>query len=263
VFAVDRAHAKHLQELFDKARVTTGYIDANTPVKEREEISDKFHAGAIRVVCNVGCLTIGVDWDVRCIVLARPTKSEMLYVQIIGRGLRPAECKDDLLVLDHSDNTLRLGFVTDIQHDELDDGKTRASGKRSGVVLPKECPNCAFVKPPRMRGCPACGFVAQVTYNIEVSDGELVEVTSRRKKKDATTGEGAAFYAQLKGYAVQRDYKPGWAANKFREKFGMWPNGFKNVEAREPTPQTVSWIKSRNIAWAKSRKRHEHTASPA
>ena len=58
----------------------------------------------------------------RCIILARPTKSEMLFVQMIGRGLRTADGKADCLILDHSDNHLRLGFVTDIHHDKLDDG---------------------------------------------------------------------------------------------------------------------------------------------
>jgi DNA repair protein RadD len=256
VFAVDRAHAKHLQALFENAGVTTGYIDAYTPVKEREEISDKFHDGEIRVVCNVGCLTTGVDWDVRCIVLARPTKSEILYVQIIGRGLRVAEGKDDCLILDHSDNTLRLGFVTDIHHDTLDDGKTRANGKRPGAALPKQCPQCAFLKPPRMARCPACGFVAQAMSDIETSDGELVEVTGRK-----TEGK-VSFYAQLKYYGYEHGHKPGWAANKFREKFGVWPDRFKHVPPSEPTPRTMAWIKSRNIAWAKSRRRSEFSACP-
>jgi DNA repair protein RadD len=100
-FAVDRAHAKHIQKEFDEGGVPTGYIDAYTPAPERKEIERRFHAGEIKVVCNVGCLTTGVDWDVRCIILARPTKSEMLFVQIIGRGLRTATGKSDCLILDH------------------------------------------------------------------------------------------------------------------------------------------------------------------
>jgi superfamily II DNA or RNA helicase len=56
------------------------------------------------------------------VILARPTKSEILYTQIIGRGLRTAHGKDHCLILDHSDTTLRLGFVTDIHHTTLDDG---------------------------------------------------------------------------------------------------------------------------------------------
>jgi DNA repair protein RadD len=73
-FAVNRAHARHLQAKFAEAGVSTGYIDASTPTGERSDIKQKFHDGDIRVVCSVGCLTTGIDWDVRCIVLARPNE---------------------------------------------------------------------------------------------------------------------------------------------------------------------------------------------
>jgi DNA repair protein RadD len=257
-FAVDRAHAKHLQAKFAEAGVSTGYIDAYTPINERTEIKRQFHSGGICVVCNVGCLTTGIDWDVRCIVLARPTKSEILFVQIIGRGLRNAEGKEDCLILDHSDTHLRLGFVTDIHHDCLDDGRRRARSKASDRNrLPKECPRCAFLKPPGTRVCPVCGFKAEATTDIEVIDGELVEIT-RGKERDAAPSneEKAAFYAQLKGYADERGYASGWAAHKFREKYNVWPNAYRDVPAVEPTPKVLSWIKSRQIAWAKSKQRH-------
>jgi DNA repair protein RadD len=110
------------------------------------------------VVCNVGVLTTGVDWDVRCIILARPTKSEILYTQIIGRGLRTAEGKQDCLVLDHSDTTLRLGFVTDIHHSKLSDGTlegdTSAAPQDKPPAKPKECTICSFgwVGRPQVQG---------------------------------------------------------------------------------------------------------------
>ena len=63
----------------------------------------------------------------RCIIDAKPTKSRILFVQTIGRGLRTAEGKDHLLILDHAGNHLRLGMVTDIGQDHLDDGKERQS----------------------------------------------------------------------------------------------------------------------------------------
>lgn len=257
-FAVDRTHAKHLQTKFTEAGVSTGYIDAYTPINERDEIKRQFHNGDIRVVCNVGCLTTGVDWDVRCIVLARPTKSEILFVQIIGRGLRIAEGKEDCLILDHSDTHLRLGFATAIHHDVLDDGRARARSKATDRIrLPKECPKCSFLKPPRMPECPACGFKAEAVDDTQVADGELVEITGRKKRGEAASkDEKATFYAQLMGYAQERGYSSGWAAHKFREKFDVWPNDYRNVPATEPTPKVRSWIKSRQIAWAKSKQRH-------
>jgi superfamily II DNA or RNA helicase len=260
-FAVDRAHAKLLQEKFEAAGVSTGYIDAFTEMEERTSIRNKFHDGLIKVVCNVGCLTTGVDWDVRCIVLARPTKSEMLFVQIIGRGLRTADGKDDCLILDHSDTTLRLGFVTEIHHDELDNGKTKAKPQLEAKVrLPKECPQCAFLKPPRMSVCPACGFKNEVDSKIEFQDGDLVELNPSKKKKksEASQSDKQEFYAQLRFIAQERSYSDGWCSHKYKEKFGVWPSGMKEVRPLEPTPQMRSWIKSKQIAWAKSKKNVEH-----
>lgn len=93
-FATGRAHAKNLRDRFEEAGVRVAYVDANTPREEREEIGRKLGTSEIEVVCNIGCLTTGVDWSVECIILARPTKSASLFVQIIGRGLRTAPGKD-------------------------------------------------------------------------------------------------------------------------------------------------------------------------
>jgi DNA repair protein RadD len=157
LFAVDRAHAKHLQEKFQAAGVTAAYIDAYTDRIERNRIRDQLHAGIIRIVCSVGTLTTGVDWDVRCIIWARPTRSEILFVQGTGRGLRTATGKDHCLILDHSDNHTRLGFVTEIHHDELDDGTRATKAKPDNTEkLPKACPSCAFLKPAKCLECPNC-----------------------------------------------------------------------------------------------------------
>jgi DNA repair protein RadD len=102
--------------------------------------------------------------------------------------------------------------------------------------------------------CPACGFKAEPHSNVEVAEGELVEVTRQQK---TSKDDKAAFYAQLKAYAQARGYASGWAKHKFREKFDVWPNGLEHVPAMEPTPKVMSWIKSRQIAWAKSKSRHE------
>jgi superfamily II DNA or RNA helicase len=255
-FAVDRAHAKHLQTKFQAAGITAGYIDAYTARTQRKRIAAAFHRGEIKVVCNVGCLTTGIDWDVRCIILARPTKSEILFVQMIGRGLRTADGKDDCLILDHSDNHLRLGFVTDIHHDGLDDGKPRhkAEPKESSTLLPMKCPSCSFLKPPRMAECPACGFKPAPKCTVVNAAGELIELTDRRTVDAVSAAKDkVAFYQQLKCYGANRNYKAGWAGFKFKEKFGHWPRGLEHLPPIDPSPTVVNWIRSRNIAWAKGR----------
>jgi len=256
-FAVDRAHAKMLQQGFEGRGVPTAYIDAYTDRDERKEIGARFHEGDVKVVCNVGTLTTGVDWDVRCIILARPTKSEMLFTQIIGRGLRTAEGKDSLLILDHSDTHLNLGFVTDIHHAKLDEGKpseSRATVKKA--AQPKECQQCHFLKAPKVHACPACGFAPTIRPGIDCVDGDLVELDGKKKKAlQISSEQKASIYAQLKGYALQRGYNDGWASHKFKERTGVWPDRYKHVTPIDPSPEMRNWIKSRQIAFAKAREK--------
>jgi superfamily II DNA or RNA helicase len=125
-FCVDRAHADKVHQQFCSGGVHAEYLDGNTPMDQRKAIRERVRRGETAVVVNIGVLTTGCDWpEVSCIQLLRPTKSEMLLVQIIGRGLRPSAGKDDCLILDHTTNTERLGFVTDIHHDVLDDGRPK------------------------------------------------------------------------------------------------------------------------------------------
>jgi DNA repair protein RadD len=255
-FAVDRAHAKNLQQQFLEADVPAEYIDAYTERTDRLDIARRFHDGTIKVVCNVGCLTTGIDWDVRAIILARPTKSEMLFVQMVGRGLRTAQGKPDCLILDHSDNHARLGFVTDIHHDYLDDGKEPSKARADrDERLPKKCPKCAFVRPPKIRQCPCCGFIPVPQPGAVHVDGELIEFRTRSEANEPSIEERQNFYAELKRIAETRDYKAGWIAHKFKEKFGHFPPfAFNTLPSRTPSPATFRWVQSRNIAWAKSRR---------
>jgi superfamily II DNA or RNA helicase len=253
-FAVDRAHAKHLQMQFIEAGIVAEYIDAYTPASEREQIGRRFHAGEVKVVCNVGCLTTGIDWDVHCIILARPTKSEMLFVQMVGRGLRTAEGKDDCLILDHSDNHTRLGFVTDIHHDELDDGRPRPKTEpKSTEALPKKCPRCAFLKPPETRTCPSCDFTPRPQCQVVHEEGELVELEARRRAAEDEQ-DRRLFYAELRAIAADRGLKNGWAAHSFKAKFGTFPPwSWNDTLTATPTVTTLRWVKSRMIAYAKAR----------
>ena len=250
-FAVDRAHAKHLQLQFQAAGVSAEYIDAYVPAFERAKIGQRLHDGEVKVVCNVGCLTTGVDWDIRCVILARPTKSEILYVQMIGRGLRTAQGKADCLILDHSDNHARLGFVTDIHHDKLDTGEPKRAAKaKNAEALPKKCPACSFLRPPKVRECPACGFIATQQPAVH-REGELIELALRRAARAEQTDK-QKFYCELRAVAQERGYKQGWAAVKYKEKFGAYPPwAWNDTPTLEPSMSTVSWVKSRHIAFSK------------
>lgn len=264
-YGVDRAHAEHLQQRFLEAGIAAEYIDAFTDNAVRERIFRRFRAGVTKIITNCATLTTGVDLDVRCIVDAKPTKSEMLFVQTIGRGLRTASGKNKLIVLDHAGNHLRLGLVTDIHHEHLDDGTPQKSGsddREKSAPLPRLCDCCKAVMPRTAVVCEACGAVREAKSAVDAVDGELVELGSgtRPEKREPTTEEKARFHAELKFIAEERGYAPGWAANKYREKFGVWPSGL-TVKLATPTPpslKTKNWVRSRAIAFAKAKRGAAH-----
>jgi superfamily II DNA or RNA helicase len=254
-FAVDRAHAKAIQRRFLEAGVGCGYIDAFTEIDERKAIRKQLDAGEIRVVCNVGCLTKGVDWAIGCIILARPTKSEMLYVQMVGRGLRVNTGIPDCIILDHADNTLRMGFVTDLdvaRNTMCTANRGERKKQERDVPLPKECPSCSYLKAPKVRECPACGFLPAPQSNIAEVDGELVEI--RRSSRVLAFCDKRNWFAQLVWIARERGYSDGWAAQTYKGKFGVWPRNMDPHHRLAPTPEVRSYVQSRLIAFAKARR---------
>lgn len=264
-FAVNRAHANQIATEFNAAGIPAGYMDCETPLLERSNIRTNLKSRNIKVVCNVDVIGLGVDWpEVSCIIYARPTRSEMRYVQNIGRGLRIAEGKTDLVVIDHSDTTLRLGFVSDIHHDELNDGKPKLTAEKV-IQLPKECPQCHYLKPPRTAVCPSCGYEAvfQAT-EIKTEDGELRELTKADMHKPAPVAAKmpikAKTYGQLLWYSRSKNYKDGWASNKYREIYGVWPRSL-DWQQYFTAPEMVlaSWIKAQHIRRAKSMEKEQKT----
>lgn len=259
VFCVDRAHAARLHDEFCSVGVASAYVDAFTDSEERDSVKRLFHRGDIKVVCSVGTLIAGVDWDVRCISFCRPTKSPIIYVQAIGRGLRTAPGKDDLLILDHSNATLELGLPTDIKFDRLRQGKKGASSspKTERLPSPRECPRCEQIVAATEREC-VCGHVFRVQSKVQVVDGELSEVGSdkkslRRENRLTEKSQKAHFFGELKYFAAMKNYNSGWCAHKYRARFGVWPDDPEINEAAEmpPSHETLGWIRSQQIRYAK------------
>lgn len=106
VFAAGVQHAKDLALSFTKNSILTEVILGETPDEERSTILQKFRNNEIKVLINVGVLTEGFDEpSVQAIILARPTKSTLLYTQVVGRGTRLDEGKNNCLIIDISDTT--------------------------------------------------------------------------------------------------------------------------------------------------------------
>ena len=159
------------------------------------------------------------------------------------------------LILDHADNTLRLGFVTDIHHTRLKGGKReeRAARERQ-EPLPKECTACGYVKPAKVAKCPSCGFKPERQSDVEMGDGELIEV--RGAKHQPTKQEKQDFWSGLLWVANERGRKKGWASHAYKEKFKVWPRGLDD-NPRRPSQEVKNWVKAKDIRFAKSKQRQE------
>jgi ATP-dependent helicase IRC3 len=113
VFTPTIALAHEFAAEFRKAGVRAEGLSGETPRDERRRILADLHTGAVQVVCNAQVLTEGFDEpSVDCIMIARPTKSQPLYVQMVGRGTRIYPGKDDCLVMDLVGATERMDLTT-------------------------------------------------------------------------------------------------------------------------------------------------------
>jgi hypothetical protein len=108
-----------------------------------------------------------------------------------------------------------------------------------------------MVAPP----CGACGWKPQPRARaVDFEDGELGLVTNGKANAQAYTIEQKTiWYQMLIGEALRRGKKPGWAWYLFKDKFGHEPHRFWNRTALAPAPEVSSYVRSRVIAYAKSR----------
>lgn len=250
-FASNIAHSRHITERFIAAGVAAEHIDCYTKDDERQAILRRIESGETLVISNVGILAEGWDFPAcSTLILARPTRSLIRYIQMAGRVLRPHSSKNRALILDHSGTVSKLGFPTDEFSLELDDGTTRdASTKQQPereTSLPKACPSCAYMK--TVHKCPVCGFEAERKSTVEVKKGELILL---KKKPKATKIDKQSFYSQLWAIANSKGYKAGWVAHKYRKYFGVWPRDLRDT-ATEPTAEVKNFLKHLQIRHAKS-----------
>ena len=106
VFCAGVKHANNLASSFSATKVSTEVIVGDTSAYDREHILARFKSGETKVLVNVGVLTEGFDEpSIETIVLARPTRSTLLYTQIVGRGTRLYEGKPHCTILDFADTT--------------------------------------------------------------------------------------------------------------------------------------------------------------
>lgn len=155
VYCVTVEHAEHVLAELHLLGIAAELVVGTTPKAERAASIARFRSGQIRALVSVAVLTVGFDVpDVDCIVLLRNTQSPVLYVQILGRGMRIAPGKTDCLVLDFTDTVERMGPVNKV--------KGRLPKKTKGEAPIKVCDECGALNPISAKECHLCGTLFPV-----------------------------------------------------------------------------------------------------
>lgn len=215
-FGVSIQHCEAISEAFRDAGIESEVIDGRLSDGDRASMLDRLRSGSTRVL--VSCDLIGEGFDLPAIeaaILLRPTVSTGLYLQQVGRALRPAEGKARAVILDHAGNTIRHGMPTDEREWSLagEDGATRAKKRKADPdALPVwQCQHCYAYTPSKERECEACGVERPyLGRQVEEHQGELVEITRAPKRKDPERGRARSL-DDLLAIEKARGYKPGWA----------------------------------------------------
>ena len=113
VFCVDKNHTRDMADAFKRSGIPCGIVLGDTDTEERAYTLRQFAEGKIKVIANCMVLTEGYDLPtLSCIIMARPTKSGLLYTQCIGRGTRIHPEKENLIVIDLTDNSLKHQLIS-------------------------------------------------------------------------------------------------------------------------------------------------------
>ena len=211
-FCISIKHATDVCNKFKDAGYKAAIVHGEMKVDDRDEAIKGLGNGKIQILTSVDVISEGTDVpDVSAAILLRPTKSEGLYLQQVGRVLRPKEGKT-AIILDHVNSTRTHGFVDDKREWSLHSQKKK---KKKGEVAPhvETCKKCfATYKPTPV--CPVCGYQAENRERfIKQEEGELEELKRKEteKKQQKLLIATAKTLEELEMVAKILGYKKGWA----------------------------------------------------
>lgn len=180
VFIAGIENCNKCAQMLREMSISAYAVNSSFSAEENATKIEAFRKGEIRCLVSADQLTTGFDVpQVDLIAMLRPTKSPGLYVQMIGRGLRPAEGKKDCLVLDFARNIERLGPINNPFIRARTEKK--ASSKQQAPV--RSCPGCQAYIPVQATVCPHCGQKIERNLELELKAGVLIERTFGHQPK--------------------------------------------------------------------------------
>ena len=190
-------------------------------IAERDGILGRFAAGELRVITSCELLSEGFDApEAKAAILLRPTLSRALYLQQVGRVLRPKEDGGAAVILDFAGNVFRHGLP-----DTASGWMLKGRPREAGEAPVKVCPACDAVAPSSALLCSSCGhaFEAAAMLDGDAGPGERQRVDEAVLLEEMRTRPLHRLLArvrtqdQLVMIARARGYKPGWVWHAARE----------------------------------------------
>lgn len=224
-FCVSVEHAEHVATEFREAGFRAFSVDGSMDDDKRTRILKGLGNGAVDVVTSCDLISEGTDIPaIGCGILLRPTQSEGLYLQQVGRVLRPCEGKQRAILLDHVGNVLTHG-LPDANREWSLEGEKKKNKKQDKLVRAVQCKSCYAIHAPTAR-CPVCGHIEPKAKqsSLKYKEGELKQITSLdaeviKSKKIANMEIGKAqSLEELIEIARLRGYKSGWATHVWQAK---------------------------------------------
>lgn len=193
-FCVSVEHAHHTAEQFKAAGYRAAAIDGKMDKVLRRQIVQDFGCGAINVLTSADIVSEGFDVPgIVAAILLRPTQSLALYLQQVGRALRPADGKPHAIILDHVRNCERHGLPDDQREwSLLGRGERKKKGEKDENAC-RQCEHCFGYSPAAASKCRECGKAFPVqARKIEEVAGSLSEVEIARMRRVAAREQAAA-----------------------------------------------------------------------
>jgi superfamily II DNA or RNA helicase len=209
LFAASVKHAEAMADAFRAAGVRAIAVSGSTPASDRDVAVAGLASGDVQVLCTCDLVSEGLDVpSLGAVILLRPTKSAALYLQQVGRGLRPAPGKDALLALDHAGNTFAHGLPDAPRRWTLEGETTEEKRRRLRIAAQGD------------------GRGGEAAREVVQGDGELREVTPEdqaliqvmrtaplhRLVREAQSYDDLVVIGRVRGYNSR------WAGHAWRER---------------------------------------------
>jgi len=249
LFASGIKSSEHAAEILQSFGISAAAVHSKIKGPERDKRIAAYKRGELRCLCGNNIFTTGFDHPpVDLIAMLRPTISPGLWVQMLGRGTRPYDVKENCLVLDFAGNTRRLGPINDPV-------KPRKKGEKQGDAPIRICDLCGVYNHASARHCCSCG--AEFTFKSKLvthassdallrSDAPVIEyfnvdrvIYHRHEKSGSPPMIKISYFSGLRMFNewVCPEHV-GFAKKRFRD----WWRQRHAIEPPETTEEVLSYV---------------------